>query len=79
LNKQVSGDLGITEFTVKAHRGRMMRKMKARSFAELVTMFEVLRRWTGAAASIHLRAEPLTDSPTLVQSLRPRPSDLMSM
>lgn len=47
LNKQVGGELGITEFTVKVHRGRMMRKMRARSLAELVTMVESLRRWTG--------------------------------
>jgi FixJ family two-component response regulator len=78
LNKQVSGELGITEFTVKAHRGRMMRKMQARSFAELVTMVESLRRWTGAmAASIHLPSEPLTDTSSLAQSFRLRTSDLM--
>jgi FixJ family two-component response regulator len=44
LNKQVGGDLGICEDTVKAHRGRMMRKMQARSFAELVNMAANLRR-----------------------------------
>jgi FixJ family two-component response regulator len=43
LNKQVGGDLGISEITVKAHRGKMMRKMKASSFAELVTMAASLR------------------------------------
>jgi FixJ family two-component response regulator len=44
LNKQVGGELGISEITVKAHRGRMMRKMKAGSFAELVTMAANLGR-----------------------------------
>jgi len=38
LNKQVGGELGISEITVKAHRGQMMRKMKAGSLPELVTM-----------------------------------------
>jgi len=43
LNKQVAHRLGISEITVKAHRGRVMRKMGAGSFAELVTMSAVLR------------------------------------
>jgi FixJ family two-component response regulator len=38
LNKQVAGDLGISEITVKAHRGMMTRKMKARSLPDLVNM-----------------------------------------
>jgi FixJ family two-component response regulator len=43
LNKQVGGELGISEITVKAHRGRVMRKMGARSLADLVTMAAYLR------------------------------------
>jgi FixJ family two-component response regulator len=38
LNKQVGSDLGISEITVKAHRGKMMQKMKANSLADLVNM-----------------------------------------
>ena len=38
LNKQVGGELGISEITVKAHRGQVMRKMKAASLPDLVTM-----------------------------------------
>jgi FixJ family two-component response regulator len=43
LNKQVGAELGISEVTVKAHRGSMMRKMQATSFAELVNMAASLR------------------------------------
>ena len=42
LNKQVAGELHISEITVKAHRGRVMRKMGAGSFAELVKLAERL-------------------------------------
>ena len=38
LNKQVGGELGISEITVKAHRGQVMQKMRANSFADLIKM-----------------------------------------
>ena len=43
LNKQVGGELGISEITVKAHRGKVMQKMKADSLADLVRMASRLR------------------------------------
>jgi FixJ family two-component response regulator len=67
LNKQVGGELGISEITVKAHRGRVMEKMMANSFADLVRMSaalgqalppppEAVERQAGAAA----RMSPLS-------------------
>ena len=43
LNKQVGFELGISEITVKAHRGKVMRKMEADSLADLVTMAASIR------------------------------------
>jgi FixJ family two-component response regulator len=42
LNKQVAGALRISEVTVQVHRGQIMRKMEARSFAHLVRMADKL-------------------------------------
>jgi len=51
LNKQVGAELGISETTVKAHRGQVMRKMKANSLADLVRMAASLRP---ARQTVHL-------------------------
>jgi FixJ family two-component response regulator len=51
LNKQVGGELGISEITVKAHRGSVMRKMKADSFANLINMAMRLRVTRSMATS----------------------------
>jgi FixJ family two-component response regulator len=55
LNKQVGGELGISEITVKAHRGNMMRKMKAKSLPHLVNM----------AARLHITAAANASPPLL--------------
>ena len=57
LNKQVGGELGISEITVKAHRGKVMRKMKAGSLADLVKM----------AARLHLAPAVTRNHISIVQ------------
>jgi FixJ family two-component response regulator len=42
MNKQIAADLGVSEITVKVHRGNVMRKMGAKSLADLVRMADVL-------------------------------------
>jgi FixJ family two-component response regulator len=71
LNKQVGGDLGITEFTVKVHRRRAMRKMQARSFAGLVTMMASLRRESPAMApALPTSSERMSSTRSFTQSGR---------
>ena len=58
LNKQVGGDLGISEITVKAHRGSLMRKMKADSLPDLVHMAARLE----LTSALRTRARAATDT-----------------
>jgi FixJ family two-component response regulator len=55
LNKQVAGELGISEITVKAHRGQVMQKMKANSVANLVKMAGTLH---DSGGTLRARALP---------------------
>jgi FixJ family two-component response regulator len=42
MNKQIAAELGVSEITVKVHRGNVMKKMNARSLANLVRMADAL-------------------------------------
>jgi FixJ family two-component response regulator len=55
MNKQVAGDLGVSEITVKIHRGAAMRKMCAHTLPDLVRMADALK----------LRASQPSNSPLL--------------
>lgn len=47
MNKQIAGQLSLSEITVKIHRGKIMRKMKAKTFADLVKMADAIARSNG--------------------------------
>ena len=66
LNKQVGAELGISEITVKAHRGRVMQKMGAKSVVNLVRMAMRLRAERACLASGHFRSP--SPSPTTASS-----------
>jgi len=53
LNKQIGGELGISEITVKAHRGKVMQKMKADSLADLVNIAARLRIARSSLTNAH--------------------------
>ena len=66
LNKQIGSELGISEITVKAHRGRVMQKMGAKSVVDLVRMATRLRSERALAGAGQFRSpspSPISGSP----------------
>jgi FixJ family two-component response regulator len=70
LNKQVGGELGICETTVKAHRHHVMQKMRANSLADLVRMGGALRLGVGEHAADLCEKKPDTLEPTDAKRLK---------
>ena len=64
MNKQIAGELHVSEITVKIHRGHVMKKMGARSLADLVRMAEAL-------GIRHARSQPSTSQPSKSQPSGP--------
>ena len=63
LNKQVGAELGISEITVKSHRGKLMHKMAAKSLAELVQVAGRLRLAEAAALPVEVRVSAARPAP----------------
>lgn len=82
-NKQIGSELQISEITVKAHRGSMMRKMEADSLADLIYIATRLRlvRRPRACVSTNSQDTPLQgqpqSAPTAIRSLRERTSEML--
>ena len=55
MNKQIAAEIGVSEITVKVHRGSVMRKMEARSLADMVRMADALGI---RLEKIHLQTAP---------------------
>jgi len=60
LNKQIAGDLGIVEKTIKVHRGRMMEKMGVHSLLDLVRMADRMEGQVSAQADLHFSCNRFT-------------------
>jgi len=76
LNKQIGAELGISEITVKAHRGRMMQKMGAKSIVDLVRMAARLRSERTFLASGQLKPpspSPINPSSACTMTVSPTP------
>ncbi len=53
MNKQIAFEMSISEIMVKLHRGRMMKKMHAKSVVDVVRMFDRLSVHGGESTSLH--------------------------